>query len=357
MIGTMGARALFLLLVAAMACGYDSPDGGYGAPPTSPPGAPPVEPPLTPSPINGLWTSSGSEPELLRISTEQLAKSATLDPATHITTPSATLFTLNSVAFDDFGAMWVASQDDSVLVGFIQGSLTSSRSRSAKIVIKSNARSLSAPSGLAFDPQNRLWVSNAETGTLVRYDAEQLEQGGSPAPAVVLANMGHPNALAFDAQGALWVADTRNHRLVKFASAKLEMSGSPTPDVQLSGASSSLEAPSGLAFDRSGRLWVTDPGRQTLVAYSAAQLAASGSPVPAVILAGTSESAGIPTGIAFDAEDDLWVVSGEGSLRQYDHTELAASGAPRPTITLRIQDRVLFWSIAFWPKPAGLPLN
>ena len=357
MIGTMGARALPLLLAAAMACGYDSPDGGYGTPPTAPPAAPPADPPSAPSPINGLWTSSGSEPELLRISTEQLGASATLDPATHITTPSATLFTLNSVAFDDFGAMWVASQDDSVLVGFVQGSLTSSRSRSAKIVITSNARSLSAPSSLAFDRQNRLWVSNAETGTLVRYDTEQLEQSGATAPAVVLSNIGQPNALAFDAEGSLWVADPRNHRLVKFASGKLETSGSPAPDVQLSANSSSLQAPAGLAFDRSGRLWVTDPGRQTLVAYSAAQLAASGSPVPAIILAGTSESAGIPTGLAFDADDDLWVVSGEGSLRQYDHADLVGSGAPRPTTTLRIQNRVLFWRIAFWPKPAGLPLN
>lgn len=340
-----------------MSFGCDSVGGGYDTPPTAPPAVPPVDPPPAPSPVNGLWTSSGSLPELLRISTEQLTTSASLDPATHITTPSATLFTLNSVAFDDFGTMWVASQDDSVLVGFIQGSLTSSQSRSAKVVIRSNARSLSAPSGLAFDRQNRLWVANAETGTLVRFDLEQLQESGAPLPAVVLADVGRPNALAFDAQGALWMGDSRNHRLVKFASAKLESSGSPAPDVQLSASPGSLETPAGLAFDRTGRLWVADPGRQTLIAYSAEQLATSGSPVPAVILAGNSESAGIPTGLAFDGEGDLWVVSGEGSLRQFDHTELGASGAPRPTITLRIQNRTLLWSAAFWPKPAGLPLN
>ena len=357
MIGTSGARALLVSLVATMACGYGSPDGGYGTPPTAPPTQPPVDPAPASSPVNGLWTSSGSEPELLRISTEQLTASATLDPATHITTPSATLFTLNSVAFDDFGAMWGASQDDSVLVGFVQGSLTSSRSRTAKIVIRSNARSLSAPSGLAFDQQNRLWVSNAETRTLVRYDAAQLQESGAPAPAVILADVGHPTALAFDAQGALWVADTRAHRLLKFASGKLETSGSPAPDVALTSTVNSLANTAGLAFDRAGRLWVADAGRQTIVAYGAAQLTVSGSPAPAVVLTATSASVGIPTGIAFDGEDDLWVVSGEGTLVQYDHAELVASGAPRPTVTLRIRNRTLFWSVAFWPKPAGLPLN
>ena len=347
------ARAALTLIVALGACSYDTGSGGtYGAPPT----APPSDPPPT-SPVVGLWTSSGSNPGLLRLSSAQLVASGTLAPATEITTSSASLATLNSIAFDARGGLWVASQEDSRLLGFPQATLVSSRSRDSKLVITSNAGSLSAPSGLAFDRQQRLWVSNAETGTLVRYDPDQLVASGAPAPAVVLSGVGHPTSIAFDVDGSLWVADTRSHRIMEFGAAKLDTSGAPVPDITLSARDSSIELPSGLAFDGAGRLWFTNTGRRTVAAFSPVQLVASGSPLPAIVLSPGSATAANPTGLAFDADGSLWVISADGLVTKYDRAALGASGAPRPVVTIRLQDRVLFWALAFWPRVPGLPIN
>jgi hypothetical protein len=46
-----------------------------------------------------------------------------------------------------------------------------------------------------------------------------------------------------------------------------------------------------------------------------------------------------------------------GVLTKFMALEIAASGRVVPNLQIRIPDRVLFWSIAFWPKPAGFPLN
>ena len=40
-----------------------------------------------------------------------------LERLTTVTTASASLLALNSIAFDDAGTMWVASQHDSLLLG------------------------------------------------------------------------------------------------------------------------------------------------------------------------------------------------------------------------------------------------
>ncbi|HEU4879313.1 MAG TPA: hypothetical protein VFT21_07670, partial [Gemmatimonadaceae bacterium] len=96
---TVARRSSVIMFVFAAAC-----DGNAIAPVLVPP-APEVKP--------GLWTASGSPSAIQRLGPEQLLTDGTPTPATTITTPSARLFTLNSIAFDADGTMWVASQDDS----------------------------------------------------------------------------------------------------------------------------------------------------------------------------------------------------------------------------------------------------
>jgi sugar lactone lactonase YvrE len=335
-------RAGFALLLAIVAaCASDSTTA------TSPPPA---------SPQDGLWTASAGPSAILRLDSIPVSDTGGLDPVTTITTTSAWLYPRVAVAFDAAGDLWVASQEDSSLLAFAPTDLDGSGSRVAARVISSIGGSLSAPTGLAFDARHRLWVVNARSATVVRFDPAQLAAGGAQVPAVILSLPGTPATIAFDAAGALWVGDPEFHTIARFAASQLEASGSPPPVFRLTSADS-LRNPSGIAFDAAGNLWVANTGGHNLLAFSPAQLAGTGSAGPPVMIGSNGGSLNNPVGLAFDAEGDLWVVGRTGTLARIASTSLGVTGTPAPGALLQINGHSLFWSLAFWPRPAGLPLN
>src|SRR5215212_239436 len=159
------------VILFATACDYSS---NYPSGPTVYP------PPVTANFAEGLWITSGSPVELARLDATQLLTDGTLTPATRLSTSSASLFSLNAIAFDAQGVMWVASPDDSALLGFAAGSDGTSRSIEPSIVIKPVSGSIATPAGLAFDNDGSLWVSNLANGTIVRFDKSQLTKSGAP---------------------------------------------------------------------------------------------------------------------------------------------------------------------------------
>ncbi len=306
---------------------------------------------------NGLWTVSGSSSAILRLDPGQLRDTAQPpDAATIITTPSAMLNTLAAVAFDSTGSLWVVGMDDPVLFAIEPEALTSSGSKLARTTITPVNGSLKSPTGLAFDSRQRLWVADF-TGTLNRFDAPQLSVGGAQPPAVVLRVPGNPAAIAFDASGSLWVADNILNVISQYTPAQLDEPGSPRPAVVLSANNLSLVNPAGLAFDASGNLWVANIGGRTLASFTPAQLGRTGAPVPDVLITPAGGSLSVPVGLAFDDEGNLWVVGGTGALTKFSRASLAASGAAMPQLRVQIAKRSLFWNIAFWPVPHGLPLG
>jgi sugar lactone lactonase YvrE len=176
-------------------------------------------------------------------------------------------------------------------------------------------------------------------------------------PGVVLTGLDHPTALAFDAKGSLWVADNRAQTIAEYAAGQLATSGSPAPTVVIGARDRSLVRPAGLAFDRAGNLWVANKGSQAVVAFTPAQLSRTGTPSPHVTLFLAPTAISIPIGLAFDAEDNLWVMSESGVLGKFGRDALAATGAPAPSVQLTLNGYSLFGGIAFSPVPAGLPLN
>ena len=141
MIRTIGIRCLGVALVAtlALACSYDGTQ-----PYVTPPGDTTS---TTTTPRDGLWTSSGVSAALLRFSTAELTGSSQVVPASTITTTSASLGTLNSIAFDDDGTLWVSSENDDLLLGFGADRLNASGPVVATTVIAPIDGSLSGPSG------------------------------------------------------------------------------------------------------------------------------------------------------------------------------------------------------------------
>jgi sugar lactone lactonase YvrE len=335
--------SLLLLVFAGSACGDYSTGSGYQGPPDT-------------SRQNGLWVVSGTEPALVRLSTEQLAASGSVIPSTVITT-TTTSFTLNSVAFDAAGTMWMSSPGDSSLLAFDPSALASSGDRTATRVISSHDGSLNASSAIAFDASHHLWVANHGNGTIVRFDSAQLAASGAPAPTIVLSGLGHPTGLAFDAGGNLWFSDNQGNRLAMFSVAQLSASGFTLPAVVLNTNGTTLRNPSGIAFDDAGKLWVANVGTQTIIAFGPDQLDTTALANPSIVISPTTTSPALPVGLAFDASGNLWVVDGVGVLAKYDHVSLAASGAPAPDVRVVLTNHLNLWIPAFWPKPPRLPLH
>ena len=333
-----------LMILACVSC------ADYSAPSSVP------DPPDTTF-ADGLWTMSGSLSAILRLTPSQLQASDTVIPATSIMTNSAALGGFNSIAFDAAGTMWVTSQQASLLLAFRQSTLATSGAHAASTVIASAEGSLDAPSALAFDASHNLWVANTNNGTLVRYDSAQLATSGSPAPKVILSGVGHPTGLAFDAAGGLWFSQGDAHRVAKYSAAQLETSGFKLPDVVLTSDGPDIGNPIGLAFDAAGNLWIANSGQSNVAALLANHLTTTGLVNADIVISPNSTLPSLPLGLAFDDHQNLWVVYAEGVVNRYDHAALAASGAPAPAVRVVVGDLQLFRSLAFWPKPAGLPLN
>jgi sugar lactone lactonase YvrE len=302
--------------------------------------------------------ASGNPSAILRLDPVQLLENAELEPAKKLTTSSAGLFTLNSIAFDTDGTMWVASEDESLLLAFSPAAANAAGPTPATVVIRSKAGSISGPSSLAFDKQHNLWVANYANGTIARFDRSALASSGSPTPSVVISGgVAHPTSLAFDAVGTLWVSDNQANTVSRYLVGQLLTSGEKEAAIVLSSNANSLVNPTGIAFDAAGNLWVANTGNQTVASFGIAQRGSTGSPLPRVVLSPGSSSLIIPVALAFDADGSLWVMGGSGGLKKFEPDALDGEGSQQSSVKIVVSDHVLFWSIAFWPKPAGLPLN
>ncbi len=341
---TVRTSASLLLIIASASC------SDYSAVSRAP------DPPDTTF-EDGLWSISGTLPGIVRLAAPQLQAGGEITPATAITTSSAALTGFNGVAFDAAGTLWMTSQSDSALLAFSRNALAASGARVASTVISSVGGSLDAPSALAFDASHRLWVANTNNGTIVRFDSAQLAASGRPTPSVILSGVGHPTGLAFDAAGGLWFSQGGGHRVARYGAAQLDTSGFKLPEIVLTSEGPDIGNPIGLAFDAAGNLSIANSGQANVIAIHANHLTATASVHADVVISSSSTAPSLPLGLTFDDHGNLWVVYAEGVLTQYAHSALATSGAPVPAVRIDIKGHPFLRSAAFWPKPAGLPLN
>ncbi len=229
------------------------------------------------------------------------------------------------------GAVWVPMKGGGPLAveGFTSATLATAGSTGPDIGITGN----NDGEAIAFDGAGNLWVSQFG-GMLYHYDASQLASSGTPTPSLSIdaSSYGNLSGLAFDAAGDLWVAVGIGNKLLQFTPAQLAAGGTPTPPVVISATpGGSLLTPIGMAFDPAGNLWVANHGGVSLVKFAASQLAASGSPTPAVTITNGLSN---PFGIAFDASGNLWVADSAAGALRYDAADLgSASASPAAAIT------------------------
>lgn len=163
-----------------------------------------------------------------------------------------------------------------------------------------------------------LWVANGTN--VVEFTPSQLSGGTSSSPPQVVNNSGSfgmPQGVTFDAMGDLWVMDPGANvsgnmapALLEFNAAQVAALGSmstPTPIATIT--SSALNFPQQSVFDKAGNQWVTDHNNNTVLVFTAAQLALTGinDLTPAVTISSSAFNG--PLGIVFDSQGDLFIAN------------------------------------------------
>jgi uncharacterized protein (TIGR03437 family) len=223
---------------------------------------------------------------------------------------------------------------------------------------------LYGPASLALDSRNgQLHIYIADTGNsrVLAWADVNAYQIGDP-PALVLGQPGPQysnllgigvkgfaglTAMAVDpTTGNLYVADTTNNRVLRFLSPFANPNraepdavyGQSSFQTRIAAATSNgLNQPLGVAFDSSGNLWIADTGNHRVLRYPSSVL---NSLQPAADLAigqkdlasGSANAGGqvsaaalnAPTGLAFDAQNNLYVAD-------YGNTRVLRFAAPLAT--------------------------
>jgi sugar lactone lactonase YvrE len=164
----------------------------------------------------------------------------------------------------------------------------------------------------------------------------------SSAPEAPPTGLTAPSAVAFDSSGNLWVADWGNSRVLEFKAPFTTGEAASLvighPDFTSSGSattSTGLTAPSAVAFDPSGNLWVADWGNNRILEFKAPFT--TGEAASLVIgqtdftrSGGRTTSAGLayPSAVAFDSSGNLWVAdSGNNRILEFEAPFTAGEAA------------------------------
>ncbi|HLW96695.1 MAG TPA: hypothetical protein VKS25_15065 [Solirubrobacteraceae bacterium] len=229
------------------------------------------------------------------------------------------------------GTIFVSNNGGSTITAY---PLTASGNVKPAITI---SKGIAGANGDIFDSSGDLWVANGNSNAVFDYTPAELAKA-SPKPSVTISSdransFNDVTHLAIDRAGDLWADNMGSSTVVEYTKAQLAHSGSPTPHVTITAdAKGSLNAPAGDTFDASGDLWVAQNAGEAVVEYTPTQLARSGPETPAVTISTPHINA---AGVAFDAEGDLWVANSGGfAVVEYAKNKLATSGKPAPTVTI-----------------------
>ena len=211
-------------------------------------------------------------------------------------------------ALDQSGDLWVANDLTNTVVEYARGALAGGVQVPITTISSDASDSLSGPVALALDQAGDLWVANYDNSTVVEYTLSNLASGAR-IPAVTISTdasrtLNSPLGLAFDRSGDLWVAANLSNKLLEYAKSDL-VNGAEVPAVTISpDAWGSLNSPGGLAFDPSGDLWVANYGDNSLAVFAPAQLALSGSLATRAV-AGPNTGLSTPQYVAIDPAESV----------------------------------------------------
>ncbi|HEV2468879.1 MAG TPA: NHL repeat-containing protein [Candidatus Sulfotelmatobacter sp.] len=214
--------------------------------------------------------------------------------STGATSASGSNYPVKAVA-DSAGNLWVAECSNNRVVEY---KTPFSNGMSASIVLGepdmntstggTSATTLYCPSGMVFDSQGNLWVSDYDNSRIVEYKAPftsgmaasialgQADLNSSTCATSATALCYPWEGLAFDGKGNLFVGDYSNCRIVEYQppfktgmAASIAIGQADLTSSNCGTSASALNSPLGLAFDANGNLWTGDYTNNRVLEFQA----------------------------------------------------------------------------------------
>lgn len=329
-------------------------------------------------PFAGLWVANSGNGEALHYAGTEVRASGTANVPPKTILNSATLISPQDVLFDSNAGMWVVDggKDDgkgtgAALYHYTAGQLAALNTTSNPVpTIAITSAQFNFPQFAALDSSGNLWVADSANSEIFKFTAAQISVPHvtpvTPVATLTSTDFNGTLGIAFDSSGNLWIDNNGSTTIVQISSATLATASgltAVTPAVILEssvlpGGLPTINNPWGIVFDADGNLWFTNEQLSvsacsgSVVEFTKASIAASGTPTPNVVLTqtpvSTTESLCDPNGISINSAGDIAVANAAGnSLAQYSESQTGASGNPVPEL-------FIFGTLTTINAPTGL---
>lgn len=241
------------------------------------------------------------------------------------------------------GGLWIANEGSPTLAVF-QGTLKSGSKKPHGLI--NDINDLDGSSTIAFDRNENLWVTNYNANSISEFTKsewqnEAVKKNSNPAAVITISediggNLNAPEGIVFDSSENMWVGAEDGQVILEYTPAQYAASGSPMPNVILNADSFKFNSPSHLAFDAAGNLWVTDEDRDNdqggngeVFRFNKDQitgLTAGNQNIDPVFGIALQQFAHLET-IAFDGGGNLWLADQQGDhVYKFSASQLIATG-------------------------------
>jgi sugar lactone lactonase YvrE len=159
-----------------------------------------------------------------------------------------------------------------------------------------------------------MFIANWDSSTVSSF---AVPGKGTEAPLTTITGTDEPQGIAFDRSGDMWVGTAGS--INEYTKSQLTKSGALKPKVSIPG-----DTFAALAFDSVGDLWAAGYGTSTVYEYAKSELT---KPDPTPMLKISSTSLQTPVGIAIDTLGNLWVSNeASGKVVEFTNSQIPKEG-------------------------------
>jgi len=202
-----------------------------------------------------------------------------------------------AIAADQSGFLWVTDAGANTVLKINPSNLSSSAFATG-----------TGPAGVAIDAANHVWVANFGADSLSEFDSSGTPVGSSPFSGGGLSG---PAGVAIDDQGNVWIANRNGNSVSEFSSAGAAIS--PATGFIDRG----LFDPLGAALAPNGDVWISNFGVPSQSPGTSMSRLVPAPPSPPSFSSVSGNGLIAPSGVAIDGSGNVWVAdAGDGDITE-----------------------------------------
>jgi len=225
-----------------------------------------------------------------------------------------------SIAFDGLSNLWIANATGTYVSEVYSGA---DGINATGVSAQYSGGGLLGPQGLAIDLSNNIWIANTAGSSVVELDDNgNVLSGGS---GFTGGGINAPVSIALDSNGNAWVANFNGNSITQLLSNGAASSFSPITQGLVSGSTLPISLPTFVAVDSNNDVWVSNSGLNTSYGLTTGMLRydQNGNPQSC-----STQNLAEPLGIAFDPSGTAWIASNGVSAVQPLTSACASNGSP-----------------------------